>query len=184
MKYSVLSVNSRSFHPEIAKMTILTSERLYVRRFTLDDEEIFFRLNGDEEVMRYIRPAKSREESKAFLIENLQFYEDHPGLGRWAMLQKDTDEFVGTFSLLPLEHTNDVHIGYALLKEHWGKGYAAEIVGAGINYAFDVLQLSSIVAVTYEANAPSQKVLLKNGFVRDGVYGKGDALFRLERRLS
>jgi [ribosomal protein S5]-alanine N-acetyltransferase len=162
-------------------MTILTSSRLYVRRFTLADEEVFFRLNGDEEIMRYIRSAKSREESNAFLVENIQFYEDHPGLGRWALLEKDTDVFAGTFSLLPLENTSDVHIGYALLKEHWGKGYAAEIVGAGINYAFEVLQLPSIAAVTYEENQPSQKVLLKNGFVRNGVYGKGDALFRLER---
>lgn len=165
-------------------MTILTSERLYVRRYTIDDEEIFFRLNGDEEIMRYIRPPKNREDSKAFLIENLQFYEDHPGLGRWALLEKETDQFVGTFSLLPLEHTNDVHIGYALLKEHWGKGYAAEIVGAGVKYVFDVLQLPSVVAVTYEDNAPSQKVLVRNGFVRDGVYVEGgriDPLFRLNR---
>jgi [ribosomal protein S5]-alanine N-acetyltransferase len=163
---------------------ILSSDRLYVRRYTLADEEAFFRLNGDEEIMRFIRPAKSREDSKAFLIENLQFYETHPGLGRWALLEKGSDEFVGTFSLLPLAHTDDVHIGYALLKEHWGKGYAAEIVGAGVKYVFDVLKLLTVVAVTYEANVPSQKVLTKNGFVKDGVYGgveKNDLLFRLNR---
>lgn len=163
---------------------ILSSDRLYVRRFTLTDEEIFFRLNGDEEVMRYIRPAKSREESKAFLIENLQFYEDHPGLGRWALLEKDSDEFVGTFSILPLEHTNDVHLGYALLKEHWGKGYASEIVAPGLKYVFDVLKLPTVVAATFPDNVASQRVLLKNGFVRDGDYfedGRYDPLFRLNR---
>lgn len=157
---------------------ILSSERLYVRPYTLNDEELFFMLNGDAEIMRYIRPVKTREQSNLFLKENIRFYQDHPGLGRWALLKKDTDEFVGTFSLLPLEHTNDIHIGYALLKEHWGKGYAAEIVGAGTQYAFEILKLSTIVAVTYEENVPSQKVLEKNGFVRDGIYGDKDILFR------
>lgn len=161
---------------------ILSSDRLYVRPYTEDDEAIFFSLNGDEEVMRYIRPVKSREDSNAFLLENLQFYVDYPGLGRWAMLEKGSNVFVGTFSLLPLEHTHDVHIGYALLKEHWGKGYAAEIVKAGVQYAFEVLKLSSVVAITYAENVASQKVLEKNGFVRDGFYGEDgrkDLLFRL-----
>lgn len=163
---------------------ILTSDRLCVRRYTPADEEIFYRLNGDEEIMRYIRPVKNREDSKAFLLENLQFYEDHPGLGRWALLEKEADQFVGTFSLLPLEHTNDVHIGYALLKEHWRKGYAAEIVAAGVQYVFNILRLPSVVAVTYADNVPSQKVLLRNGFADDGYYtkdGRNDLLFRLNR---
>ena len=47
---------------------ILQSERLYVRRYTLDDEEAFYRLNSDEEIMRYIRPPKDREQSKQFLL--------------------------------------------------------------------------------------------------------------------
>ena len=160
---------------------ILQSERLYARRYTLDDEEVFFRLNSDEEIMRYIRPPKNRHDSKLFLLENLQFYEQHPGLGRWGLLEKNTDEFVGTFSLLPLEHTNDVHIGYALLKDHWGKGYAAEIVKAGLEYVTRELKLPSVVAVTYPENVASQKVLLKNDFKPDGYYeeeGKSNLLFR------
>ena len=160
---------------------LLQSERLYVRRFALSDEEIFYRLNSDAEIMRYIRPPKNREESRLFLLENIQFYDQHPGLGRWGMLDKNTDEFVGTFSLLPFEHTNDVHIGYALMKDHWGKGYAAEIVEAGLMYVFNELKLPSVVAVTYPENVASQKVLLKNGFQPDGYYqeeGQSNLLFR------
>ncbi|HYF31056.1 MAG TPA: GNAT family N-acetyltransferase [Chitinophagaceae bacterium] len=164
---------------------IFQSQRLYVRQYTLNDEEAFFILNGDEEIMHYIRPVKTREGSRLFLLENLEFYEQHPGLGRWALLEKATDQFAGTFSLLPLEHTNDVHIGYALLKDHWGKGYAAEIVQAGLIYAFNELKLPSVVAVTYPENIASQKVLLKNNFQPDGYYeeeGKQNLLFRSNRR--
>lgn len=160
---------------------ILESERLYVRRYTMEDEEAFFRLNSDAELMRYIRPPKNREESKLFLLENLEFYTQYPSLGRWALLEKDTHEFAGTFSLLDLENTPDIHIGYALLKAQWGKGYAAEIVKAGLGYVFKELKLQSVVAITDPENTASQKVLLKNNFVQDGYYaehGKKSLLFR------
>ena len=163
---------------------VVESERLLARRYTLDDEEAFYRMNSDEVVMRFIRPPKSKEESRLFLLENLRFYEEHPGLGRWALVEKNTGEIVGSFSLLLLENTNDVHIGYALLKEHWGKGYAAEIVKAGLGYVFNELKLSTLVAVTYPDNIPSQKVLLKNNFKLVGIHiedGLENPLFRLNR---
>lgn len=162
---------------------VLSSDRLYVRRYTLDDEEAFYLLNSNQEIMRYIRPAKSREDSRLFLQENLEFYEQHPGLGRWALVEKDSHAIAGMFSLLPLANTNDVHIGYILLKDHWGKGYAAEIVQAGVSYAFNTLKLPSLVAITDPANTPSQKVLYKNGFVEKGIYevnGMPDVLFRVK----
>jgi [ribosomal protein S5]-alanine N-acetyltransferase len=163
---------------------ILQSERLYVRRYTLEDEDVFFQLNSDPEVMRFIRPPKSRAGSRAFLIENIDFYDKNPGLGRWALEERGSGRMVGTFSLLPLEHTDDVHIGYALMKDNWGKGYASEIVKAGIDYAFKELKLDSIVAVTYPEHFVSQKVLLRNGFDRDGIYqeeGKENFLFRINK---
>ncbi|HEX6191201.1 MAG TPA: GNAT family N-acetyltransferase [Chitinophagaceae bacterium] len=163
---------------------VVESERLYARRYTLDDEAAFFRLNSDEVVMRYIRPPKSREDSHLFLLENLRFYEEHPGLGRWALVEKNTGAIVGSFSLLFLENTNDVHIGYALLQEHWGKGYAAEIVKAGLRYVFNELKLPTLVAVTYPDNIPSQKVLLKNNFKLAGTHledGLENPLYRLDR---
>ena len=169
---------------EKSSVMIVESERLYARRYTLEDEEAFYRLNSDEVVMRYIRPPKSKEESHEFLLENLRFYEEHPGLGRWALVEKSTDVIIGSFSLLLLEHTNDIHIGYALLEEHWGKGYAAEIVKAGLGYVFNELKLSTVVAVTYPDNIPSQKVLLKNNFKQVGTHledGLENPLFRLNR---
>jgi [ribosomal protein S5]-alanine N-acetyltransferase len=162
---------------------IFESDRLFVRRYTLQDEEMFFQLNSDPELMRYIRPPKTRAESKAFLQENMVFYDQRPCLGRWALLEKATNKVVGTCSLLPLEHTSDVHIGYALMKDQWGKSYASEIVKAGINYAFGELKLPSVVAVTYADNMPSQKVLTRNNFVLDGFY-KENGLEKLLFRLS
>jgi ribosomal-protein-alanine N-acetyltransferase len=78
----------------------------------MDDLQDFYLMNSDEELMRHIRPPKSFEEAREFLLHNIQFYETHPGLGRWALLTKSNRQVIGSLSLLPLENTNDFHIGY------------------------------------------------------------------------
>jgi [ribosomal protein S5]-alanine N-acetyltransferase len=150
-------------------MVIFETDRLIIRRYTAADEENFFRLNGDPEVMRYIREPKDRSECSLFLKRNLLFYQQHPLMGRWAMMEKDSNTFIGSFAIIPVETTDskrhtDIQLGYALLKDHWGKGYATESTLAGRQYAFDVIKLPLIVAITETANVASQKVLLRSGF--------------------
>ena len=55
-------------------MMILQSERLYVRAYTPSDLGDFYMLTSDPDVMRYIRPVKSMEETRQFLLENIAFY--------------------------------------------------------------------------------------------------------------
>jgi [ribosomal protein S5]-alanine N-acetyltransferase len=144
--------------------TVFETERLLVRRYTLADEENFFRLNNDIDVVRYIRPPKSRKESYEFLLQNLAMYEQFPFMGRWAMLHKSTGTFIGSFAVFPIENTKDIQLGYSLFTEHWGKGYATESIPAGRQYAFDNLCLKEIYAITEKDNTGSQKALLKCGF--------------------
>lgn len=150
-------------------MVIFETNRLIVRQYTLADDENFFRLNGDPEVMKYIRDAKSRQECSVFLKRNLAYYGQQPLLGRWAMIEKSSNEFCGSFAVIPVETVDanrhsEIQLGYALLKEYWGKGYATESTMAGMQYAFDILKLPVIVAITDTANIASQKVLLRCGF--------------------
>src|SRR3989337_1020336 len=155
---------------------LFETERLIVRHYTKDDSDNFFSLNGDEEIMRYIRPAKTREETDLFLSEIIKKYEEDPSAGRWAAEDKYTGVFVGSFAFIPIEGSADksdpsipqdyrMQLGYALLKEHWGKGYATELTMVGLRYVFTKTTLSEIFAVTEIQNTPSQKVLLKAGFI-------------------
>lgn len=153
---------------------IIETTRLFVREFKPEDLEDFCRLNGDQEIMRFIRQPKSREESAIFFSQVINDYERVPGLGRWALMEKPSRKFIGMFSLLKLDGTEDVHIGYALLKNYWKMGYAAEIVTAGLSYAYEVLKLKSVVAITYQENYPSQKVLLKNDFEYESIFREGE----------
>jgi len=163
---------------------ILQSNRLYVRRYTFDDVDMFYALNGDPDLMQHIRPIMNYEQSTQFLEENIHFYETHPTLGRWALVNKSDHQVVGSLSLLPLANTGDLHIGYVLFKPYQGMGFAAEIVKAGIEYAFHELRLKTLTAVTYAENEASQKVLLKNGFSFDRSFregGKENRIYRLNR---
>ena len=54
-------------------MNIFETERLLVRTYSEGDQEDFFLLNGNEDVMRYIRPVKSREECDEFLLEVIAY---------------------------------------------------------------------------------------------------------------
>ncbi|RYG44125.1 MAG: N-acetyltransferase [Chitinophagaceae bacterium] len=143
---------------------IFTTSRLYVRRFTEADEDNFFRLNSDQEVMLYIRKVKDREESKHFLLQNIGAYSKNPMTGRWAVHEKNGDRFVGTFAIIPLENTSYWQVGYALLKDDWGKGYATELTETGLQYAFRKMLVSKLTAVTEQSNHASMHVLGKTGF--------------------
>ena len=153
---------------------IFETERLLIRPYTADDLHLFFKLNGDDDVMRYIRPAQTLEQSKEFLQRIIADYESWPGMGRWAMFSKEDGQFVGSFAIIPIENSDQLQLGYALIKNDWGKGYATESVKGGIQYAFDRLGLREIAGITYPQNISSQKVLLKNGFVFDRTFTEDD----------
>jgi ribosomal-protein-alanine N-acetyltransferase len=157
---------------------IFETERLYIRHYTKADADYFFQLNGDPAVMQYIREPKSREACDLFLVQTIDYYKQHPQLGRWAMLEKDTDVFVGSFAVIPVENTLNIQLGYALLSQHWGKGYATESTKGGMQYAFNVMGLEKIFAITQVPNIASQKVLLKSGFVQiENIVENGRELF-------
>lgn len=144
-----------------------------IRPYTMDDLDHFFRLNGDEEVMRYIRPFQTLQQSKEFLKKIIAAYAERPGTGRWAMFLKEDQQYAGSFAIIPVEQSDQLQLGYALLKQNWGKGYASESVKGGIEYAFGHLGLTEIAGITYPQNVASQKVLLKNGFVFDKTFVEG-----------
>jgi [ribosomal protein S5]-alanine N-acetyltransferase len=149
---------------------VFETERLFVRPYTMDDLHLFFRLNGDEEVMRYIRPAQTLEQSKEFLQKIIADYIKLPGKGRWGMFLKEDNHFIGSFAIIPVDNTDKLQLGYALTREYWGNGFASESVRRGIQYAFGKLDLVEIAGITFAENIPSQKVLLKSGFVFDKTF--------------
>ncbi len=147
---------------------IFETERLLVNAFTNDDQRNFFLLNGNPDVVRFIRPVKTKEACDQFLLEVIAAANATPLYGRWAVHEKTSKEFVGSFAVIPVENTDHMQLGYALLPSHWGKGYATELTRAGLHYVFSQTPLDIIYAYTEKPNEASQKVLLKSGFYHSG----------------
>jgi ribosomal-protein-alanine N-acetyltransferase len=147
-----------------ATQIIFETERLIVRHYNDEDADNFFHLNADPEVMRYIRPVRNRPDTDQFFAEVIQYSKDNPAYGRMAAMEKRSGAFVGSFAIIPLEKTVHMQLGYSLLPNHWGKGYATELVKGGLDYIFTHTTLDEIFAVTESSNKASQHVLLKTGF--------------------
>lgn len=164
---------------------LFETERLAVRQYTLQDEEHFYQFSGNEEVMRYIRPIVTKEESDKLLAQNIQSYLSNPNTGRWAVIEKATGKYIGSFSILSMESDNSrLHIGYALLPQYWGQGYATELLRNGLIFFFNHHTNSIVYGITEEANTASQKVLIKCGFShysRLQEHGKEIVIFVLNK---
>jgi len=98
----------------------------------------------------------------------------HNGIGRWAVIEKDTNHFVGWAGLKLVKeptngHVNYYDLGYRFIKKYWGKGYATECAKASLDYGFAQLKADEIFAMTDAGNDASRRVLEKAGFTQDGT---------------
>lgn len=159
----------------ITNFNLFETGRLIVRQYTLQDEEYFYQFSSNQDVMRYIRPIVNREESASLLALNLQLYLSRPNTGRWAIFNKATGHYMGSFSILEMDiDKTKLHIGYALLPQFWGMGYATEVLQQGMAFFFANHNTPLLFAITEDENTASQKVLLKCGFAYQGTQREKD----------
>jgi RimJ/RimL family protein N-acetyltransferase len=149
----------------------LQTERLILRRFTLDDVDLATELDSDPEVMRYItggRPTPRDEIRDDYLPSWLAYYERGDRYGFWAAMEKGTDTFIGWFHLRPQPEDPDdePELGYRLNAAACGQGYATEGSRALIRKAFEELGARRVYATTMVVNVGSWRVMEKAGLRR------------------
>ena len=166
---------------------IITTERLILREVVLSDAEDLFEMDSDPLVHRYIdnQPLKSIDE-EIKVIEYLHGQCKTNGIGRWAVIDKETGECLGWcglkyFTTPENGHVNFYELGYRFKQKHWGKGYATESSKAVINYAFNTMEIDTIYAMVDQKNDASKHVLEKCGFKFVNIfYDEGQAIEWLE----
>ncbi len=147
----------------------LETERLLLRRVVDEDVNEIFALRSDLEVMKYIpRPlVKTKEDALAHVAMIDEKIDSNEGIN-WAITLKDNPKLIGIighYRIKP-EHFR-AEIGYMLLPEYQGKGIISEAIKTVVKYGFEVMQLHSIEAIIDPKNFASEKVLQKNGFVKE-----------------
>lgn len=168
---------------------IIETERLYFRELAESDDVGMFSLDSDPEVHEFLgkKPVKTIEEAREVIRFIRQQYIDN-GIGRWAIIEKETGNFIGWGAFkfvtdLVNGHINYYDLGYRFIKSAWGKGYATESAKAAIAYGFNELKLPVIYACADQGNVGSQSVLKKCGFLEKGLFDdEGDPHFWFELR--
>lgn len=149
----------------VERRIITETERLIIREMRQSDLDALCRIMCDEEVMHAAyESAFSIEEVQGWLNRHLKRYEDY-GFGLWAVLLKETGEMIGQCGLT-LQTWNDkeiLEIGYLFQKAYWHKGYATEAAIACKEYAFTVLNASSVYSMIRDTHIASQNVAIRNG---------------------
>jgi RimJ/RimL family protein N-acetyltransferase len=143
----------------------LETDRLTLRRFTEEDADNLFELNGDPAVMRFLTGGTPtpREEIRDRVIPFfLSYYERFDRLGYWAVEAKPTGEFLGWFHFRPADN-GDIELGYRLRQPAWNKGYATEGSRALIRTGFTDLAVERVTAHTMTVNVASRRVMEKSG---------------------
>jgi RimJ/RimL family protein N-acetyltransferase len=150
--------------------TVLTTERLILRRWRQSDRQPFARLNRDPRVMEFMPALLSNEESNT-LADRIEahFRENHFGL--YAVELRRDLSFIGFIGLaipsFQAHFTPCVEIGWRLAADHWGRGLATEGARALVAYAFVVIGLDALVSFTVPANVRSRRVMEKLGMSYD-----------------
>ena len=152
------------------KQPFIETERFYIRELQLEDEAGMFEMDNDPLVHRYIaqNPIKTIEEERDVIRFVRQQYTDN-GIGRWAIVDKHTGEFIGWtgFKLMTETvngQTNYYDYGYRLKQSAWGKGIATETGLASLRYGVDKMGLWPVFAMTDVNNGASRHILEKLGF--------------------
>lgn len=147
----------------------LKTERLALRRFTPGDLDWLAELYSDPDVTRYLGGIKDRAKTEELLNTRiLQYYDEHPGLGVWVTVERDTNARLGYHLLNHIRGESIIQIGFTLSKSAWGKGFGTEMASAVLRYGFIDLTIPRIAGMASLQNHASQRVLLKIGLERRG----------------
>ena len=142
----------------------IESERLLLRNILPEDRDFIIRLWTDPEVTEYMGGPRDISRMEEGVDNNIRkpFQEEYD---LWVLVEKSSGKPVGHCGLLSkdVEGISEVEVIYVISREYWGNGYATEIAGSLISYAFEEKKLESVIALIKPMNRASEKVAVKAG---------------------
>ncbi len=174
---------------------ILSTPRLILRGWTMDDVDAAFAIYSRPEVGRYFGTDGHvmTDQAEAVAMVERRMAIQHPIHAIWAIELRENSQVVGNASLLeiegsgpePLRPTGEIEVGWALHPDHWGHGYATESAAACLRHAARQ-GVERVVAVTESDNARSRAVCHRLGMshrgITDAYYNRSYELFEIALR--
>ena len=146
-------------------------------------ERLNIRVLSDDE-MRKMLEKENDPEMKMAYGEMLSGAVEHPNERQWYAVWQIEDfagQYIGDLCFKGLADRR-VEIGYGILPEYRGCGYATEAVRAAVEWALEQIGVNAVEAETEKDNTSSQRVLEKVGFVPTGKFGEEGPRFIYSKR--
>jgi RimJ/RimL family protein N-acetyltransferase len=167
----------------------LVTARLRLRPFTLDDAPFIVALLNSEDWLRFIgdRSVRTIDDARAYLRAGPMAMQAQHGFSLCLVERGSDGAPLGMCGLIRREALPDVDIGYALMPEFHGQGYAREAAAATLAHGFGAIDLKRIVAIMDPANRASARVCEAIGMRFEGLrrvpgWNEDSAVYAITRR--
>jgi RimJ/RimL family protein N-acetyltransferase len=151
---------------------VIETERLLLRRLTIDDLDELVAIHADPDIARVFGPF-GHDRARSWLGEVDQNWRDH-GHGRMAITGRVTGRLLGRTGLahFPDPDPGEVELGWTLRRDAWGRGYATEAARACADSAFQHFQIPYLTSRIEPGNERSIRVANRLGMVplREDVF--------------
>lgn len=144
---------------------ILTTERLFLSEININDAAFIYQLMNDPDWLLNIgdRHIHKLEDAENFITNKfIKSYKEN-GYGLYIIRIIESETPIGICGLIKRDGLDHMDIGYALLPQFRGKGYAYEATRSMYNYGHDILKIDTIIAIVNPENKPSIALLEKLG---------------------
>lgn len=154
----------------ILKYPSFETERLYLNAASIEDASFYLTLLNGASWIKYIGDRNVHDESEARqYIENRMLPQfDKLGFGNYTLKRKKDEVKIGSCGIYKREGFDHPDIGFALLEEYEGQGYAFESSVCLLEAAFKLFKLEEIHAFTTYDNQSSQRLLKNLGLKKSG----------------
>ncbi len=161
----------------MSKEYALETERLIIRSTQLDDADIILANLNTPKFLQFVgdRKVRTLEAAEKYIEERILPQQKRLGYSNFIIIRKEDKAKLGVVGLYDREGLEGLDIGFGLLPENEGKGYAYEAANCLMNWAKKEMNIKKIKGITVEENLASRKLLEKLGlmFIKK-FYLKGD----------
>jgi len=146
-------------------MKVLETERLILRRLSVDDGAFILGLLNDPAWLRFIgdKGVRNLEDARNYIVSGPMDMYARLGFGLYLTERKSDAAPIGICGLIKRDALDDVDIGFAFLPDFRGKGYAREAAAAVMAHARSAFGLRRLVAITSPENEASIRLLERLG---------------------
>lgn len=157
-----------------SNLPTLTTERLILRKITIEDIDDMYAYASNDEVSKYLTWETHRNitDTKDYIKLILNNYKNNK-IAPWGIEHKETKKMIGSIDFVNWFPNDKVaEIGYVLSQDYWGKGLMTEAARELIAFGFEKMDLIRIQARCFTKNFGSERIMQKTGMTLEGIMRK------------